>query len=753
MTTARRLLAAAVVALGGAGASADGMIVPVRPNLRVRGHWAVKYHHVHIKVRDQVAFVNIDQAFVNTGKGDIEVEYLFPVPPGAAIDAMTMVVDGKELAARLLPADQAREVYEDIVRKKKDPALLEYAGFGLYRTRAFPLRAGKPARVVVTYKNVCKKDHDLTEVWYPLNTEKFSAKAIRDVKVTVDIKAEADITGVYSPTHDLSVDREGPRHVVATYHAADTLPVADFQAFYKTTARDVAATFLTHQPYEDADGYFLLLVSPNPRRGRRRAVPKDIVVVLDRSGSMSGKKIDQAVEAATFIINHLNPRDRFNLLTYSDDVQPLFKDLRRVEDEHLAEARGWLDRLDAAGGTNIHEVLCRALGLLADAGRDNRPKYVIFLTDGKPTVGKTSEREILRASRKANEAGARLFAFGVGYNVNVRLLDRLVADHRGRSEYVKPKEPVESKITALYTKIRNPVMTNLQIEVADLGLRDKYPRDLGDLFDGDQLVVYGRYDSRDAAALRRDRKHRTQLLVRGVYQGKERTFEYPVKVGRPRRDLRYEFVETLWAVRRVGFLLDQIQLHGESKELVDEVVRLSKKYGIMTPYTSFLAEETVRLADEAALSVRGSEAVRHLRIVSGGKGQLGAVNRQALKRARRVASDAAAPQPAGPAATSALIAGHSSVRAYEAEEKETVAGVRQVGRDALYRRGRVWIASNAADVDLKKDADRIKVIGRFSEAYFKLIEQNSPAENRLLATQGEDEELLVRLRDQVYRIK
>ncbi|MCK4625344.1 MAG: hypothetical protein KAV00_08545, partial [Phycisphaerae bacterium] len=203
---------------------ADGMIVPVRPDLPVRGHWSVKYHHVKVMVRDQVASVHITQEFVNNSRGDIEVEYLFPIPPGAAIDSMTMVVDGKELTGKLMEAKEARKIYEEIVRQKKDPALLEYMGSGLYRTRAFPLQRGKPAKVIVTYKTVCKKDYDLVEVFYPLNTEKFSARKIDDVKVTVDIKAKADITAIYSPTHDLNVKRKGKRHVVATYHIKNAIP-------------------------------------------------------------------------------------------------------------------------------------------------------------------------------------------------------------------------------------------------------------------------------------------------------------------------------------------------------------------------------------------------------------------------------------------------------------------------------------------------------------------------------------------------
>jgi len=660
--TAKRL-AAIVLAIGltSAAVLADGMIVPIRPDIRVRGHWAVKYHHVSIKVRKQVASVNIDQAFVNTGKGMIEVEYLFPVPPGAAIDSMTLVVDGKEYAARLLKADEARKIYEDIVRRKKDPALLEYAGFGLYKTRAFPLLPGKPVRVVVIYKNVCKRDRNLTEVWYPLNTEKFSAKPIEDVEVEVDIEAKADITAVYSPTHNLSVQRKGPRRVIATYRAKNALPIADFQAFYKTT------------------------------------------------------------------------------------------------DKNVAKARGWLDSVEPRGGTNIHAALLAAMKLPDDSGR---PIYVIFFTDGLPTVGKTDEKEILAAVKASNKTGTRLFAFGVGYDVNVRLLDRLVEDNHGRSDYVKPKEPVEAKISSLYRKIRNPVMTNLTLSVHKLRLRDQYPRELGDLFDGDQIVLVGRYDRQDAAALPKgDGKHAATLVIKGRYKGKDKAFEYPVTVNPAGRDLRFDFVEKLWAIRRVGYLLDQIQLHGQSKELTDELVRLAKEYGIMTPYTSFLADETTVLANRDALGKRAGRATSGLRRHEGGKGQLAAKNRSSLRADLSSAQPTTAPAAAWgddgkfDSGGFVYLQGNTSVDAYEKKKIEIVRGVRQVDNQAIYRRGNVWIASNATGVNLKTDAAKIQTVQRYSAKYFQLVKDNTVTENRVFATQRAADELVIRLRGQVYWIK
>ena len=746
MRSAMRLAAIVSVLFVAAGALADGMIVPVRPEIRVRGHWAVKYHHVNITVRDQVASVNIDQEFVNTGSGMIEVEYLFPVPPDAAIDSMTMVVDGKEYAARLLKAEEARRIYENIVRRKKDPALLEYAGFGLYKTRAFPLRAGKPCKVIVTYKNVCRKDNDLVEVWYPLNTEKFSAKAIDSVRVSVDIKSKVDVTAVYSPTHDLKVDRKGPRRVVATYEEKKTLPTTDFQVYYKAANEAVGATFLSHQPKARKDGYFLVLVSPNVRVAKKSVVAKDVVVVFDHSGSMSGRKLTQAKEALRFVLNNLNSEDRFNVIAYSDAIEPFFqKGLVAAGKINVQEALDTLDRVEATGGTNIHDALLEGMNQFGDT---RRPGYLLFLTDGLPTVGNRKEKEIISHAGEANKSKARLFAFGVGYDVNVRLLDKLVRGNHGRSDYVKPKEPIETKISSLYAKIKNPVMTDMKVRIERLKIRDMYPRQMGDLFEGDQILLAGRYSCRDVTKLKkRGGRYHTQLVVTGLYEGKERTFEYLVQINPGGKKLMYSFVEKLWAVRRVGYLLDQIQLNGESKELIDELVRLSRDYGIMTPYTSFLADETGRLNDVKRLRERASAAAgRDFGGVVGGRAQKGAINRRILREADKL------PAPTAPGTRGRKI-GHSSLAKYEAAEAEVLEGFRQAGDTPLYRRGKLWIAPSAAGLDPEKDKDKIKIIERFTKEYFDLIRRNTVAENRILASQRQSEEILIRLRDQVYRIK
>jgi len=769
MKNARVLLGLAVLAAAASAALADGMIVPVRPELRVRGHWAVKYHHVDITVRDQVANVAIDQEFVNTGSGMIEVEYLFPIPPDAAIDSMTLIVNGKEFAARLLPADEARKIYEDIVRSKKDPALLEYAGFGLYRTRAFPLEPGKPCKVIVTYKNTPKRDHDLVEVWYPLNTEKFSAKPIESVRVSVDIKTKQDLVAVYSPTHDLKVDRKDPTRVIATYEAKNDLPTTDFQLFYKAADKDVAATLLTWQGDPKADGYFMMLVSPNPHGASERVTPKDIVAVLDHSGSMSGDKLAQAKEALRYIVRNLNKDDRFNIVLYNDQVEPLFDSMRKVNDRDVRDAMDRIDRLSATGGTNIDEALTTAL---AQCTEKDRPTYVLFFTDGQPTVGKTSEADILSDVSAANRNKARIFAFGVGYDPNIRLLDRLAGDNRGRSDYVKPKEPIEAKVASLCAKIKNPVMTDLTASIQGLRLKDMYPRHLDDLFDGDQIVLVGRYDCDDAGKLPSTEAGRqTTLVIKGRYEGKERAFEYPVTVNAGGGTRTYQFVEKLWAIRRVGWLLDEIQLRGKSKEVIDELVRLSRDYGIMTPYTSFLADERTPLGKPTALRALGKHAADDLaENTSGIAGQLGAMNRQALNTASSP-SVAAAPAPGsegsgrkpeskadmdrgGTAAQAPANIGYANKDAYEnGKAGGAVENIRQVGNNyVLYRRGQIWMMPNTAGLDLEKDKDKVVQIKRFSDEYFSLARANTSDQNAVMASQKSGEQLLVNFRGQAYNI-
>jgi uncharacterized protein YegL len=732
----RLLFAVVLLSFSARLSMADGLIVPIRPDLHIRGSWAVKYHHVNIKVRDQVADVSIDQAFVNTGSGMIEVQYLFPIPPAAAIDSLTLMVDGKEFKGRILSSEEARRAYEDIVRTKRDPALLEYVNYGMYRTSAFPLLPGKQVRVAVHYTDICRKDGDIVEVFYPLNTEKFSSRPIDEVEIKTDVLARVPISAVYSPTHDIAIERPAPERAIATYKITHEVPSTDFRLLYQPGKESVGATVLSYRPRENEDGYFLLMVSPTPRAEKAPVIPKDLVIALDRSGSMAGNKIEQAKASLEFVLKNLNPGDRFNVIAYNDTIERLFEGMVPNDRANVEKALGMIDRITASGGTNIHDALASAVQSVS-AGTEKHSKYILFLTDGLPTVGQTNESTILKDTISANDkARARIFVMGIGYDVNVRLLDRLSGENRGYSSYVKEREPLESRIASLYNRLKNPVMTDLSIAFSGVKTSMTYPQSLPDLFEGDQIIMVGKYD----------RPGHADFSISGSYAGKSQTFHYSADFARNSDKFSYAFVEQLWAVRRIGYLLDQIQLNGRSNEVVDELVRLSKQYGIITPYTSFLADERTDLSDQFTLDHKGKMAAEALMAdVSGGTGQMNASNRAVMKTIN------VAPAPSTPG-VGAVQMGQSKVASYEANQVERVSNVQNVGNRALYRRGRQWIDSSVAHKDVAKLNSEAKSVVQFSDEYFRLVAANSTAENQILSVQQPGEELIVSMRGNLYRI-
>ncbi len=407
-----------------------------------------------------------------------------------------------------------------------------------------------------------------------------------------------------------------------------------------------------------------------------------------------------------------------------------------------------IDRIEATGGTNIKEAIGKALPLLTE---ENRPSYVLFLTDGKPTVGDTSERNILAAAEKANKGRARVFCLGVGYNVNALLIDKLSQTNRGVSSYVKETEPLEGKISGLYSKIRNPVMTELKLTIDGADIRQMYPRQISDLFDGQQIVLSGRYK----------KGGRREMVLSGQYLGKERGFEYNVQLDKHSEDNGNAFVERVWAMRRIGYLMDQIALHGENDELKDELIRLSRDYGIMTPYTSFLAEEDTKLGDKYQLRQAGKNAGMSdsLGVATGEAAQRASTLRKYLRSVESAAvrvPTAPAGKPHAKADSGATyggsLFGSSNLKDYEAERVESVANLRQIANTTLYRRGKRWFTPDLAKQAEKADDPTIKILKQFSDEYFRLVAANTTEQNRVMASQQAGEELMLALRGAVYRI-
>ena len=696
--------AAAAILPGACGA--DGLIVVRDPPRIVEGHFPfapleVSFHRVSVKIDGLVAVTTVDQEFFNPQGQRLEGTYVFPLPAGAHIDRFSMDIGGKMTDAELLPADRARALYEEIVRKAKDPALLEYSGRGAYTMRIFPIEPNSRKRIRISYTQLLKSDAGLVEYVYPLNTEKFSSAPLKEVSVSVAIDGKEPLKSLYCPSHTAEIRRDGERRAVVGWEDRNAWPDTDFKVVFSRTADPVGIDFLAHRSAGE-DGYFLLLASPGLVSARAAVQAKDVCLVLDASGSMAGAKLEQAKKALRFCLANLGADDRFEVVRFSTEAEPLFGALVPADAGRLARAGDFVDGLKPTGGTAIGDALDRALALRGADGRAaDRPYMVIFLTDGLPTVGETREDALVDRIAGAGSA-TRIFSFGIGADVNTHLLDRVAAETRGASQYVLPGEDIEVKVSGFYAKISQPVLSGVSLAFANPAVRvtQVLPAALPDLFNGDMLVVFGRYSGSGPSAAK----------ITGISNGKRR--EFAAKVSFPAAEDGNAFVPRLWAARRVGWLLDEIRMHGESAELKDEVISLARGFGIVTPYTASLILEDeagrgvpLRLRSFQELEADGAAAGR-------AKEKLDSVRKEARSEESRAGAPAVensiavrdlagswnesqAAQQAGLAKSRPAGAAGDATGYRAAQAQNYASQVKVVNGRAFYRNGNTWTDSSA----------------------------------------------------------
>jgi Ca-activated chloride channel family protein len=655
-------------------ARADGIVIPEPiPDVPIVDvpYLTIKYHRVTVEIDGPVATTHVDQVFVNDAPYEVEGTYIFPLPEEAAISEFALWVDGEKVAGRVLEKDEARAIYEGIVRRRRDPALLEYIGRDAFQARVYPIPPGGERRVELEYSQVLTAKGGLVQYVYPLNTEKFSHRPIEEVSVHVEIHSDQPLKAVYSSSHDVAVDRRGDFNAAVGYEAYDVKPDKDFSLYYTLSDADFGLNLISYkQPGED--GFFLLLAAPKVEVEEAEIVAKDVLFVLDTSGSMKGQKIAQAKKALKFVLESLHDDDRFNVVAFSTGVRSYAS--RPVPTSIRGDVLHFVDSLTAAGGTDINRALLEAL----DSADAERPTVVIFLTDGLATEGVVETDRILNHVADAAGPNVRLFAFGVGDDVNTLLLDRLAQAHRGASAYVRPGMSIEEEVSAFYAKISTPLLSDIALDFGDVRVEDTYPYPLPDLFAGSQLVLAGRYREGGPAA----------ITLTGVVNDAPQTFTYDDVSLRERGG--DEFIPRLWAQRKIGYLLGQIRLHGESDEVIEEIVELSVRYGIITPYTSFLVDETADVLTE-----EGRQAV---------------VEKEVEKAIQ------ATPAPAYGAEAVDRAAEESAMRDANVAGETGTAQVRTVGAKTF-----VW--HDGAWIDTAYDADHMSParVGFGSDDYFELL--------------------------------
>lgn len=530
-------------------------------------------HKVKVKLEDQVAITTINQTFRNQANRQLEAVYTFNVPKGAMVKEFSMMVNGKKVKGELVEAAKAKAIYTEIVRRTMDPGLLEYIGTDLLQMSVFPVPPHGDQEVEVSFTSMVNQQEGVVEYLYPLRAQSNVVRIQGNFSFEMELKASRPIHNIYSPTHPISFTRKSDRHAVVYFDKSMAALDRDLQLFYTMGKDDIGITLLQHKP-TNADGYVMLLLAPRAEIAQDQRVPRDIVFVLDTSGSMrEDGKLEQAKKALKFGLDSLKPGDRFTVMNFATTVNSFSSTL--MNQSELAAAKKWVDALESTGGTAINEALLEALKLQTNDKQRNFT--IIFFTDGKPTVGEVNVNTILTNVDRAATANTRIFTFGVGYDLDASFLDRLAEKHKATSSFVKPSEDMEIKVSTFFSQINQPVLTDLKLSTtSDIRLVEMYPPQLPDLFHGGQLVVLARYQGTG----------KVNLKLTGNVGSQTKEFNYAVDF-QDKPEAR-GYVEDLWARRKVGYLLDQIRMGGEKKELVDEVILLAKKYSIATPYTSYL---------------------------------------------------------------------------------------------------------------------------------------------------------------------
>ena len=544
----------------------------------------IKSIKIDTKISSQVATTHVEQVFRNDTNFTLEGTYLFPIPETASIAEFAIWDGDRRLVGEVRTREEARRIYDEIVRRQRDPGLLEYAGKDLFQASIFPIPPHSDKKLEITYTQVVRAEGGTVSYRYPLGLGR-QLTQIGSVAGRIEIESKDPLRNVYSPTHTINVKRDNERRSFVSFESERAKEPQDFQLFYTISKEDFGLTLLTHRE-PGKQGYFLLMISPKEDWSEQEYSAKDVVFVVDTSGSMAEEgKMEKARAALLYGVRILRPQDRFNIISFAGEERLMETGLIAADEKGRARGETFVKALKPVGGTNINQSLLASLRQFTNVDRE-RPKMVVFMTDGLPTVDERNPQKIVDNVRQAIKPGVRLFTFGVGYDVNTLLLDKLAAENGGVADYVEPKEDLEVKVSNFFAKVNYPVLTDLQLHMGGAQTDLVYPRGIPDLFRGSQLTLIGRYSNENDL-------NGTQIVLTGLSARVSRSYTYR-NLKFPLRAETNDYLPRLWATRRVGWLMEQVRLNGEQKELRDEIVDLGTRYGIVTPYTSYLALEDNR---------------------------------------------------------------------------------------------------------------------------------------------------------------
>jgi Ca-activated chloride channel family protein len=644
---------------------------------------------VEVSVSRQVATTTMVIALRNPADAPQEGRAILPVPHGAMLKSFSMEGGGHKITAELLPCDEARRIYDSIVARLRDPALLEFAGLAAVKSSVFPVPAHGTVRLRMVYEELLEAEGDQIDYVLPRSESLDSAVPW---SIRVDWLSNRGLADIYSPSHEIEKRRVSKKRMEITVR--DSRKPGPFRLSALMRGKDgVAAGLLTHPEDSGPGGWFLLLLTP-PERRVGMTLPREVTLVLDRSGSMAGEKLDQARAAALQVVEGLDDGEWFNLIVYNESVERFAEKPVKVTRASVLRARQWIQALRVSGGTNIHGALEAAVGQPA---RPGALPIVLFLTDGLPTIGETSEKRIRKEIAARNHAKRRIFTFGVGVDVNTPLLSRLADDTRATASIVLPGENVEVEVAKVFERLSGPSLAEPVLAVLDRDgnrtpgrITDVIPARLPDFYENEQVVVAGRWTGRGPLRFRMEGHD-------AGGKGKLRRFHFTFKPNRK----RHPFVPRLWATRKIAILTEALRDLGADgarpdrddpriRELVGEIVRLSTRYGVMSEYTAFLARDGAAFDPVARRESVATDALISRAVAQ--RSGAGAANQESNLWRQKQAVQL---NPTNGFLNAKL-------------EQEEVREVRQVADKAFYRRANEWVDAdlleNGADAPVESVA-------------------------------------------------
>jgi Ca-activated chloride channel family protein len=717
-----------------ANLSAQGRIFIPEPPGRVKNNVIyLKSVNATINLKEGAGNVTLEEKFYNPSHARLEGEYIFALPGEAQVHDFNLYINGQKTRGEVLDKNEARKIYEGIVRKMQDPALLEYMGHSLFKARIFPIEPRNDRKIELSYAQVVPFESDAYRFVMPIKQS--GQGSIENFHMIINLETQSALGNIYSPSHQIHVNRNGKNSATLTVESNNMEADKDFILYYTLDKKEINATLLTFRPRTDRDGYFMFLAAPSISVVNKREIPKDLIFVIDVSGSMQGEKIQQAREALRFCVNSLNKSDRFEIISFSTSVNKFQNALKEIGVDEIKNALYFIDNLRASGGTNINEALKQALQLKKND--DERPTSIVFLTDGLPTEGETNIKRILDNLKMEKKDFVRIFSFGVGYDVNTYLLDKLSEDYHGSANYVKPGESIEKEVSTFFAKISSPVLTSPKLVFDGGGVNDVFPLDLPDIFKGQRVTALGRY--RNAGEV--------EVILSGTQNKQSKIFEYNVNFSR--RETDNEFIAKLWANRKISHLMSEIRFKGENNELVKSVKQLGKEYGIVTPYTSYLVTEQEKELAAVEVAVRS------------GAGSANQMRLQEQKRVREIQAEAdeesigsstyynavmAAPKAASQSSGKGAVMASRAMKkmAYSEKDKSMIITVQRIADRTFSLKNAVWVESV-----LKAETKPDKNIEFLSDEYFELLEQDN--ELKKILTLGEN--ILFKWSGKIYKIE